>query len=31
MEKEALIQYYKDNNINDIVEEKTCNHFEIPL
>ena len=31
MEKEDLIQYYKDNNINDIVEEEACNHFEIPL
>ena len=31
MEKEALIQYYKDNNINDIVEEEVCNHFKIPL
>ncbi|MDD2840121.1 MAG: uracil-DNA glycosylase [Rickettsiales bacterium] len=29
MEKEALIQWYKENNIEDIIEEKPCNHFDV--
>lgn len=30
MDKEALIQWYKENNINDIIEEESCNHFNVP-
>lgn len=27
MEKEKIIQWYLDNNLTDIIEEETCNHF----
>lgn len=30
MDKEALIQWYKENNIDDVIEEKSCNHFDVP-
>ena len=30
MDKEALIQWYKENNIDDIIEEQSCNHFGLP-
>lgn len=30
MNKNILINWYKDNGINNIVEEKTFNHFKVP-
>lgn len=30
MNKEALIQWYKENGIIDVIEEKTFNHFNVP-
>jgi len=29
MDKEALLQWYKDNKINDVIEETPFNHFDV--
>lgn len=29
MEKEALLQWYKENNIHDIIEDESCSHFNV--
>ena len=31
MDKEALLEWYKDNGIDDVIEEKSFNHFSLPL
>ena len=30
MNREAVIQWYKENGITDVIEEKTFNHFSVP-